>query len=245
MCPINTTLFNVSFTNLPPLVFLIAACWVVTAASADQPQKRVDPTANHAAYESITGERADDDKSVWDNFYKTRSNAFGKEPISFLKEHLHLVTKGHAFVPAMGEGRNALFLAKNGFQVEGVDISEVAVQKALADAKLLKVQMKASVEDLNQFHYMENHYELIVVCQFYQKSLVPVFKRSLKHGGYIIFYNKLDIQDDGPNGKTSNPDEFSVKSGELREILKDFQIKEYREYKDQGVKVAAILARKP
>lgn len=215
--------------------------WVIAA-----PQKKEkDINANHAVYETVTGESADDDKSAWDTFYKNKNNPFGKEPITFLKQHLKNIPKGRALVPAMGEGRNAIYLAKNGFQVEGVDISEVAVQKALADAKLLHVNIKASAEDLNDYHFQDNYYDLIVICQFYSAALVPQFKKSVKKGGYIMFYNKLDVQDAATAGRTTTPDEFTVKSGELKEILKDFQVKEYREFKDQGTRIAAILAKKP
>ncbi len=204
-----------------------------------------DSTVNTATYEAVTGVSAEDDKNAWDNFYKNKSDLYGKEPISFLKEHLHLITRGRALVPAMGEGRNAIYLAKNGFQVEGIDYSEIAVQKALANAKSAQVSFKAIVQDLHYFHFQENYYDLVVVCLYYDKVLLSQFKRAVKRGGYLIFYNKLDQQDSKILNKVRVPDDFAVKSGELKEGLKDFQIKEYREYKDFDTRVAAILARKP
>ena len=56
------------------------------------------------------------------------------EPASFLVENLALLRRGTALDIAMGEGRNAVFLARQGFAVEGVDISPESVKKALEEA---------------------------------------------------------------------------------------------------------------
>lgn len=244
ICRLKTTLVAVNHLNLNALALFSFTVAATSACFADDlQQKNSGGFVNHALYEAITGESADDDRSAWDSFYKSRSNAFGKDAIDFLKQHLSKIPRGRAFVPAMGEGRNALFLAKNGFSVEGVDISQVAVQKALADAKALKVNIKATVEDLTQYRYPENYFDLIVVSLYYDKSLIPKFKQSLKKGGYILFYNKLAAaQLKGTHGIA--PDDFTVKSGELKEDFKDYQIKDYREFKDRGSSIAAILAKK-
>lgn len=226
------------------LFLLFLANFSSAHANAADVQKNTGGFVNHATYEAVTGESADDDKSAWDNFYKNRTSAYGKDAIDFLKQHINKIPRGRAFVPAMGEGRNALYLAKNGFQVEGVDISQVAVQKALVDAKSLKVTIKASVEDLNQFHYQDAYYDLIVVSLFYDKSLIPKFKQSLKKGGYILFYNQMETPDQRGKHSTA-PDDFTVKTGELKEAFKEYQIKDYKEFKDHGKPMAAILAKKP
>lgn len=67
----------------------------------------------------------------WDKRYKTKGYICGTRTVKFLKENIGLLPKGKALVLAMGEGRNAVYLAKNGFEVEGCDISEFAIEKAL------------------------------------------------------------------------------------------------------------------
>ncbi len=86
-------------------------------------------------YEAVTGESADEDKSFWDSFYKEKNYIYGKDAVGFLKDNLTKIPKGKAFVPAMGEGRNAVYLAKHGFDVTGNDISEIAIDKAKVLAK--------------------------------------------------------------------------------------------------------------
>ena len=211
--------------------------------SPDAKSPQSDESGDHAAFEAVTGDTADEDKNIWDSFYKNKNNVYGKEPVSFLRDHLKEIPKGLAFVPAMGEGRNAIFLAKNGFTVEGNDISEVAIDKTLAEAKLQKVKIKTTLGDLNQYHFRENTFDLIVVSLYYEKHLIPQFKRALKKGGYILFYNKIEIK----GLKQNTPDDFAVDPKELKEAVKDFQIKpgNYQEYNDHGMQVVGLLARKP
>jgi len=74
---------------------------------------------------------SEDDKSRWNKRYNTGEYLYGKEPLKFLNEKLNILARGKALVLAMGEGRNAVFLAGNGFDVDCCDISEKAVEKAM------------------------------------------------------------------------------------------------------------------
>ncbi len=56
-------------------------------------------------------------------------------PVQFLVENIELLPKGEALEIAMGTGRNAVYLAKMGFEVEGIDISPEAVSIVLEYAK--------------------------------------------------------------------------------------------------------------
>jgi tellurite methyltransferase len=222
---------------IPTLLLLFST---TTHSALAAPVKN--PDSDNASYEAITGESADDDKTVWDEYYKNRKNLIEKEPAGFLKDNITQIPKGKAFVPAMGEGRNAIYLAKNGFIVDGNDISEVAIEKALAEAKKQHVTIKTIVADLNQYQFPENYYDFIIVSYFYEKKLIPQLKKALKKGGLIMFFNQLESQG---NGRMASPDDFPVKSGALKDDFKDFQMKVYREYLDRGIKVVGLLAKKP
>ena len=220
---------------------IFASIFFMALAHAGHPHG--ESSSDASTYEAVTGDSIDDDRTLWDSFYKSKSNAFGNEAVSFLKDHLHEVKKGTAFVPAMGEGRNAIYLAKRGFQVDGNDLSEVAVDRAIDEAKSQHVSIKGIVADLLEYNYPENHYDLVMVSLFYMADLVPKFRKTLKRGGYIMFYVKLDMGKPAPGN--NGPDDFLVKSNELKKALKDFEIKIFKEYKDHGVDVIGVLARKP
>jgi tellurite methyltransferase len=195
-----------------------------------------------ATYEAITGESAEEDKAVWDSFYKNKKYLNHEAPIEFLKDQLHLIPKGRAFVPAMGEGRNAIYLAKKGYTVDGNDISDTAVDRAMESAKLAHVRLNGKVADLLKVNYQNEYYDLIVISQFYVDSLMPKFKKSLKRGGYILIYERLDT---GKPQKQRTPDDFFVKASILKNAVKDLEIKVYREFKVQDSDALGILARKP
>ncbi|MEK6923472.1 MAG: methyltransferase domain-containing protein, partial [Nanoarchaeota archaeon] len=65
----------------------------------------------------------------FDTSYKTSKCFWGSKPHAIIKEILNFKRSGDVLDLGVGEGRDALFLAKNGFSVTGVDISETGIQK--------------------------------------------------------------------------------------------------------------------
>jgi tellurite methyltransferase len=216
-------------------VFLLLVLSHLPAVHAGTPE-------DSRTYEAITGESADDDHSAWDSFYKKKDHAFGRDAVGFLKEHLHRLKRGEGFVPAMGEGRNALYLARNGFKVLGVDLSSVAVDRAIAEARSQRLPLQGVVADLFSYPYPREKFDFVFLSLFYSPALLPRFKSTLKKGGQLMIYLKLDT---GRGRDRSAPDDFTVKPGELKSALSDFEIVTYREFRDQSVDVVGVLARKP
>jgi 2-polyprenyl-3-methyl-5-hydroxy-6-metoxy-1,4-benzoquinol methylase len=67
---------------------------------------------------------------MWDKRYRTKDYAYGKAPNDFLAEKCSVIPKGKVLSLAEGEGRNAVFLAKQGYSVTAVDASQVGLGKA-------------------------------------------------------------------------------------------------------------------
>ncbi len=78
----------------------------------------------------------------------------GFEPAQFLVENVELLPKGRVLDVAMGSGRNAIYLARLGFEVEGVDMSPEAVNTALESAEKVGVTIRAQVADLEGNYYI-------------------------------------------------------------------------------------------
>jgi SAM-dependent methyltransferase len=143
----------------------------------------------------------------------------------------------------MGEGRNAIYLAQNGFQVEGVDISAGAVEKALGAARAAGVTIEARVADLEGGYEIKREaYDVIICFNYLQRSLIPQIKGGLKKGGVVVYETFTLAQ--RQFGRPRNPD-FLLEPGELRRMFEDFECLRYREGVVEGPKaIASIVARK-
>ncbi len=173
---------------------------------------------------------SEEDKKKWNKRYNTKEYIYGKEPIKFLKDNINILARGKALVLAMGEGRNAIFLAENGFDVDGCDISEIAVEKSKLLAKRNNVQLNAFVADLEKYKIPTNKYDLITCIYYTQKNLIPQIKDGLKKGGMVLFetytIDQLKYGTDAPGPK--NP-AYLLKHNELLDLFRDFHILYYRE----------------
>jgi 2-polyprenyl-3-methyl-5-hydroxy-6-metoxy-1,4-benzoquinol methylase len=97
--------------------------------------------------------------------YQNNSHEDNKnEPALFLVEHIGLLPRGLVLDVAMGEGRNAVYLAKMGFSVEGVDRSADAVQKALELAVSNGVTIRAEVADLEKNYQIKPDTYDVIIC---------------------------------------------------------------------------------
>jgi hypothetical protein len=67
----------------------------------------------------------------WNERYANEEFAYGEEPNNYLKEQLTKLDAGKILFPAEGEGRNAVFAAKEGWTVSAFDISNEGLRKAL------------------------------------------------------------------------------------------------------------------
>ena len=88
----------------------------------------------------------------WDARYAEAGWAFGTEPNDFLREQAHLLPAGgHVLCLAEGEGRNAVWLAQQGFRVTGIDVASVGLEKAQQLARERGVRITTVVADLASY----------------------------------------------------------------------------------------------
>ena len=69
-------------------------------------------------------------QDFWNKRYKQKEYAYGEQPNRFFKEQIQNLSPGKALFPAEGEGRNAVYAAQLGWEVEAFDISEEGKNKA-------------------------------------------------------------------------------------------------------------------
>ncbi|MCA9022671.1 MAG: class I SAM-dependent methyltransferase [Planctomycetaceae bacterium] len=128
---------------------------------------------------------------MWDEKYRAAHYIYGEEPNTFLQEHVDCLPQGRILCLAEGEGRNAVFLARQGYQVTAVDASEVGLQKALRLAEKQQTSIEIVHADLATFEPGENQWDGIVsifchVPQEIRKRIHGKIGTALKAGGVFL-----------------------------------------------------------
>lgn len=126
----------------------------------------------------------------WDQRYSESEYVYGKQPNDFLKAHAHLL-HGSVLSIAEGEGRNAVFLAKQGFSVTGIDRSKIGLAKAQKLAQQHDVQIQTIVADLAEFDLGVETYQAVVSISAHTPSKVrqllhQKIQQALKPGGIFL-----------------------------------------------------------
>ena len=177
------------------------------------------------------GGESDSMKARWDERYDRDMYIYGKEPAAFLKQKIGGLKKGKALVLAMGEGRNAVYLAQNDFDVTGVDISEVAIEKCNKLAEERNTTVNAVVADLTDYDMGEAQFDLIANFYYYNPSIFPQVIEALKPGGMFILeqfsIDHLKYRETSHFGPR-NPD-YLIKPNELLEHFKSLRVLYYED----------------
>ena len=173
---------------------------------------------------------AADERERWDSKHTAEQEP--GEPAAFLRQIFQTgpweIQPGRALDIATGKGRNALFLAEQGFTVDAIDISEVGLQQAQRQAEKQGLTLNLVQADLASFEFPDSAYDLILNINFLLRSLVPKIKNALRPGGYIIFDTYLIDQQD--LGHPRNP-AYLLNHNELLDLFRGFRILCYQEGK--------------
>ncbi len=129
--------------------------------------------------------------SKWDQRYATANYVFGKDPNAFLVRNLDRIPPGKVLCAGDGEGRNGIWLAKQGFEVTSLDYSPIGLQKARKLAKEYQVEVNFVMADILDIDLGLEHYDAIIsIFLHLDKSKIPLLHKqymtSLKPSGAIL-----------------------------------------------------------
>jgi SAM-dependent methyltransferase len=156
-----------------------------------------------------------EDQDKWDARYREGAFAGRTHPTRLLAEWLPRLPTGRALDLGCGAGRNALYLAQHGYQVDALDISAVGLERARQRAEELDVAVTWIQRDLETAELGDDQYDLIVVIRYLNRVLIPRLADALKPGGVLLTEHHLisDQVDVGPK----NP-AFRMQPGELARL---------------------------
>lgn len=139
---------------------------------------------------------------MWQKEYKKEKFYWGLKPWRGLKEVLKYAPRGRALDIGAGEGRNSIFLAENGFEIEAIDKLKEGLEKCKKFARKYNLPIKTEVVDIKKFNFKKNKYSLIlsiVALDFLKfseiRKIIPKIKKSLKKDGifYLVVFSTKDL----------------------------------------------------
>ena len=183
---------------------------------------------------------------MWKKEYKKRRFYWGLKPDVGLKEAVKYARRGIALDLGAGEGRNSVFLAKNGFEVEAIDKIKNGLEKCEKLSQRCNLTIKTENIDIRKFRFEKNRYSLILsiaTLDFFKfseiKKIVSKIQKSLKKDGvfYLVVFSEKDPLFNDCRGrklKTIEKDTFYVpklktfqhffRKEELSKLFKNFKI---------------------
>lgn len=185
--------------------------------------------------------------------YRDKGLLWGVEPNSFIKKLPLLLKPCLTLDVGIGEGRNALFLAKQGFVVEGVDISKDAVNKCMVPANKLGLPIKCFIEDIMNFKFTKKYGLIISVATLHlvKKDKVLEVIRRIKDNTTNGGINLITVFTDADEGESKYPNLYFFAPNELSNLYSDWDILEcgnYTKEENHGSPhthhFSAIIARK-
>ncbi len=164
------------------------------------------------------------DIAGWENMYRAGKRGSENAPTLLLVETAAKLNPGRAIDLACGSGRNALFLAENGWTVTGIDGSATAIRMLKERAAERSLPVHAEVADLTApgFTLPGEAFDLIVIAYYLQRDLFPLLKPALRPSGVVLAIVHTAEKGEEPSYKRAIP-------GELRSIFAGWQILHYYE----------------
>ena len=162
------------------------------------------------------------DISGWDQRYRSKERAAEDlqiEPTELVAQTARKLPPGKALDLACGTGRNALWLAQEGWDVTAVDGAGFAIEIVQERARKKKVNIKTVVADLRNGDYTIEpfYWDLIIICYYLQRDLIEPAKRGVCLGGVLLIIVHTTEGEEQPT-------ESRLRPGELAQYFSGWEI---------------------
>jgi SAM-dependent methyltransferase len=187
------------------------------------------------------GEQAQRD--TWNEIYKN-AVGFNKQPNKLLVDTVKGKKPGTALDLTMGQGRNALYLASQGWKVTGVDIADEGLRIAREEAAKRKLAVEMIEANLDTWDFGQARWDVVtMIYAGNDAKWIDKIKPALKkHGLFILEYFAYDPdrgQDDGVK-----PGELAKRFGDGFEIVRDDVVEDTPDWAMDRAKLQRFVARK-
>jgi SAM-dependent methyltransferase len=179
---------------------------------------------------------------VFDKVYTIHTELFSHDPTPLLVAAIKNAPPGKALDVGMGQGRNAVFLAKQGWTVTGYDLSAEGMAQARQEAGRAGVRIETVQSTHDKFDFGTDRWDLIVMTyslvSMQDKALLTRIKQSLKSGGLIV----LEQANSGGAGK--GPANALLRSFDDLRVLRYEDLVDIAEWNRKPQRIGRIVAQK-
>ena len=178
------------------------------------------------------------DRLKWNQKYQSEN--YSDEPAAIVKQYFELAGGKKALDIAAGNGRNALFLAHQGFEVDAVDISDTGLGQFAEKHR----GIHPICVDLDDFDIAARRYDLIVNINYLNRRLFPYIREGLSPGGILIFQTFLDSPEPAKHRPACR--DYLLRENELLHAFLSLKVLMYREtdeaHHDETALMASLVA---
>lgn len=184
---------------------------------------------------------------LWNRVLTAANPAFNVQPNAFLVSATKNVAPGRALDFGMGQGRNSIYLAQQGWKVTGFDPAAKAVAAAQEQARQLGVSLSTLAVGDDQFEFGKEQWDLVVLSYVGFRTALPRVVQGLKPGGLVVV--EAFHRDSLKNGPIGAGVVFNT--NELLKLFEGFRVIRYEDVEDKsdfgpGInRVVRLVAQKP
>jgi SAM-dependent methyltransferase len=185
-----------------------------------------------------------DDLNRWNAKYSAMAPPVELKPDAWLREAIASESPGRALELASGLGHNAIWLARQGWRVDAVDVSTVGLRHAQSFMQNLGLRVNWIEADLDEFVPESGVYDLALVFRFLDRRRLPaLLETALRPGGRLVYETFTMSHTRRVDSRMKNPD-FALQSDELLQLFPNCDPVSYQECSLTDRDVARLVARR-
>ncbi len=194
------------------------------------------------------------DALIWDERYSNDIRWRNlRAPRNLVISYQHLLPRnGLVLDAACGSTPTGLHLARQGWQVIGLDVSNAALRIAQSEVQKEALPVSFALMDISNPWLPSNHFDVVLNFYYLSRPLLSTYRKSIRYGGLLFF--ETFLRDDSFSSEVDGNPHHYLEPHELKAFFADWDIIHYEETQrvsrsterhNRSRHIAQLVARKP
>ncbi|MBK7534027.1 MAG: methyltransferase domain-containing protein [Myxococcales bacterium] len=183
-------------------------------------------------------------REEWNEIYRN-GLGFRREPNRLLVETVRGRRPGRALDVATGQGRNAVYLAAQGWKVTGVDLSDEGLRLAREQAAQRKLALDTVNANLDDYDFGKDRWDLVTMIYAGDKvAWLDKIRPSLRRGGLLVVEYFAKDASSGAGGDGFAPGQLAKLFAEGFDVVRDEVVEDAPDWAMDRALLVRFVARK-